>query len=207
MTLKKTDRRIIRTRRMIIDAFTLLMEEKGFEAITVSDLTEKADINRGTFYQHYKDKYDLMEQSEEEILEGLKKIVVTFWQNANYDHKKVMKVDDLLPLTIQLFEFIGENSNFIRVLLGPTGSPSFQNKLKHLIKDNLLQRFSQFLREDNMMVPPDYLLAYISSAHLGLIQHWLECGMNQSPEDVARILSQTAILGPVIVSGLQNDQG
>ncbi|TCZ78476.1 TetR/AcrR family transcriptional regulator [Paenibacillus albiflavus] len=203
MTLKKTDRRITRTRRMIIEAFTLLMEEKGFEAITVSDLTEKADINRGTFYQHYKDKYDLLEQSEKEIFEGLNKIVVTFWHHANYDVEKVMKVDDLLPLSIQLFEFIGENYQFMRVLLGPKGSPSFQNKLKHVIIDTLLHRFSPFLKEDHVMVPPDYLLAYISSAHLGLIQHWLESGMDRSPEEVARILSQTAIFGPVKVSGIQ----
>lgn len=206
MTLKKTDRRITRTRKMIMGAFIQLMEEKGFEAITVSDLTEKADINRGTFYQHYKDKYDLLEQSEEEIFEGLKKLVDTFWHNANYDYENEMKVDELLPLSIQLFEFIGENSNFMRILLGPKGNPSFQNKLKDLIKDNLLHKFSQFLKEDHVIVPPDYLLAYISSAHLGLIQHWLECGMDRSPEDVARILSQTAIFGPVKVSGLQNFQ-
>lgn len=178
----------------------------SFEAITVSDLTEKADINRGTFYQHYKDKYDLLKQSEEEIFEGLKKIVVTFWQNANYDYEKVIKVDDLLPLTIQLFEFIGENFKFMRILLGPKGNSSFQNRLKDVIKDNLLHRFTHFLKEENMMVPPDYLLAYISSAHLGLIQHWLECGMDRSPEDVARILSQTAIFGPVKISGIQNYQ-
>lgn len=202
MSLKKTDRRILRTRRMIMDAFTQLLEEKGFEAITVSDLTEKADINRGTFYQHYKDKYDLLEQSESEIFDGLEKIVINFWNNANYDSQKVIKIDDLLPLTIKLYEFMGENFIFMKVILGPNGNPSFQNRLKEVIKKNLLHRFSHFLKEENMMVPPDYLLAYVSSAHLGLIQHWLECGMDRPPEEVARILSQTVILGPVKVSGI-----
>lgn len=206
MTLKKTDRRIIRTRRMIMEAFTLLMEEKGFEAITVRDLTEKADINRGTFYQHYKDKYDLLEQSEKEIFEGLKQIVVTFWQNANND-VKIIKVDDLSPLIIQLFEFMGENYKLMKIFLGPNGNPSFQNQLKAVIKDNLLHRFAPFLVEKNMMVPSDYLLAYVSSAHLGVIQHWLECGMDRSPEDVARIISQTTVFGPVRVSGIENFQG
>ncbi|MFO1446113.1 TetR/AcrR family transcriptional regulator [Bacillus sp. Bva_UNVM-123] len=202
MTLKKTDRRILRTRRMIMDAFTQLLEEKGFEAITVSDLTEKADINRGTFYQHYKDKYDLLEQSENEIFDGLEKIVINFWNNANYDSQKVIKIDDLLPLTIKLYEFMGENFIFMKVILGPNGNPSFQNRLKEVIKKNLLHRFSHLLKEENMMVPSDYLLAYVSSAHLGLIQHWLECGMDRPPEEVARILSQTVILGPVKVSGI-----
>jgi AcrR family transcriptional regulator len=71
---KPTDRRIVRTKRLIRDALTELMEEKGFEGLTVRDLTEKADINRGTFYLHYQDKYDLLEKSEAEILTEIEKI-------------------------------------------------------------------------------------------------------------------------------------
>lgn len=64
MTIRSNEARVLQTKRMIRDALTLLMEEKGFEGITVRDLAEKAAINRGTFYLHYKDKYDLLEQSD-----------------------------------------------------------------------------------------------------------------------------------------------
>ncbi|MCY8607481.1 TetR family transcriptional regulator, partial [Bacillus sonorensis] len=71
---KQTDRRINRTKRMIRDALSELMEEKAFEEITVTDMTKKADINRGTFYLHYQDKYDLLDQSEEEIIDEIREI-------------------------------------------------------------------------------------------------------------------------------------
>jgi AcrR family transcriptional regulator len=56
------DRRIVKTKRLLENALVKLMIEKGFDKISIKDLTEEADINRGTFYLHYKDKYDLLEQ-------------------------------------------------------------------------------------------------------------------------------------------------
>ncbi|MFL6555361.1 MAG: TetR/AcrR family transcriptional regulator, partial [Bacillus sp. (in: firmicutes)] len=126
MAEKPTDRRIIRTKRLIRDALTELMEEKGFEGLTVRDLTEKADINRGTFYLHYHDKYDLLEQSEAEILNEIEKIA----QQINPTHFINFDSDnEPFPLIIKLFECFHENSSFMKVILGPKGDASFQGKL------------------------------------------------------------------------------
>lgn len=62
------DLRVVRTKALIIDALTELIDEKGFEAITVNDITTRANINRGTFYLHYQDKYDLMDKCQQEIM-------------------------------------------------------------------------------------------------------------------------------------------
>lgn len=61
------DRRIIKTRKEIINAFNTLLNEKSFSKITIAELAKKANINRGTFYLHYLDKYDLINQCEQEI--------------------------------------------------------------------------------------------------------------------------------------------
>ena len=61
MEIEKQDLRKIKTHRAIDQAFTKLIAEKGFEAITIKDISEAALINRGTFYMHYADKYDLLE--------------------------------------------------------------------------------------------------------------------------------------------------
>lgn len=74
---ESTDRRVVRTKAVIRDALTALIEEKGFEALTVKDITARANINRGTFYLHYRDKYDLLEQSEQELIEGMVAIIRT----------------------------------------------------------------------------------------------------------------------------------
>ncbi|GAJ16341.1 unnamed protein product, partial [marine sediment metagenome] len=64
------DLRVIRTKNSIRNALVELIEEKGFETITVKDITTKAKINRGTFYAHYQDKFDLMTKCQEEIMQG-----------------------------------------------------------------------------------------------------------------------------------------
>lgn len=206
MDEKKIDRRITRTKRMIRDAFTQLMEEKGFEAITVSDLTEKADINRGTFYLHYKDKYDLLEQSEKEVFVELDKIAEEAWKTINMDDIKNLKVGMPLPFVIKLFEYLEENSTFMNVILGANGDPSFQARLKEVIKKKMFDKFFQVANEENMMVPLDYLTAYVSSAHLGVIQHWLKVGMDRSPHEMASMLSQTTFWGPAKAAGLSFDK-
>ncbi|GAB7387704.1 TetR/AcrR family transcriptional regulator [Bacillaceae bacterium] len=61
MTIQKNDPRVLRTRQLLQDAFTSLMNEKDFKNITVRDITEKAKVNRATFYAHFKDKYELLD--------------------------------------------------------------------------------------------------------------------------------------------------
>lgn len=204
MSERSEDRRSIRTRRMIRDALTELMEEKGFEGITVRDLTAKADINRGTFYLHYHDKYDLLEQSENEVIREIEAIV--------QDSKKLILEDVLLyfgqdepfPFIIKLFEYFLENSSFIKVILGPNGNPAFQVKMKELIKKTFLNNILTKVKSEDMLVPTEYLIAYVSSAHLGVIQHWLETGMEKSPREIALILTRTTHLGPRQVAGIRN---
>jgi AcrR family transcriptional regulator len=199
MMSDRTDKRIVRTKRLLRDALTELMEEKGFEGITVRDLTEKAEINRGTFYLHYRDKYDLLEQSEEEILQAIEaislgidpKIALTYTNQA-----------EPFPVILKLFEFFQENASFMKVVLGPKGDPSFPVKLKGLIKKIFLQNVAQLLNPETMMVPVEFFLSYVTSAHLGVIQHWLENGMEKSPREMTLIAARLTLLGPGQVAGL-----
>ncbi|WHY76867.1 TetR/AcrR family transcriptional regulator [Neobacillus sp. WH10] len=199
MSERHADRRIIRTKRMIRDALTLLMEEKGFEAITVRDLTERADINRGTFYLHYEDKYDLLEQCEEEIINGINKLTLKINPEdaLSFDGQK-----EPFPFIVYLFEYLHENSSFMKAVLGPNGDASFQEKLKELIKRTFYQNILSKINQEDMLVPVDFLIAYVCSAHLGVIQHWLESGMEKSPREMALILARITLLGPRQVSGL-----
>ena len=68
MSETKTDPRIIRTRKLIMDSFIELSSKKEFKDITVKDITEKAMINRATFYYHFEDIYDLLEKALSEVL-------------------------------------------------------------------------------------------------------------------------------------------
>lgn len=195
------DRRVLRTKRVIRDALTALMEEKGFDGITVKDLTERADINRGTFYIHYRDKYDLLEQSEAEIIGAIESMAAEGFQNA-VQGKWINNngAIDPSPFVRKLFVYLQENAPFMRVILGAGGDPSFQKRLREVIRQRALPILTSSGGE--VLVPADYLTAYVSSAHLGVIQNWLDNGMDLPPEQMADILSKLTLLGPGHVAGI-----
>jgi AcrR family transcriptional regulator len=186
---------------MIRDAFMELMEEKGFEGITVNELTAKADINRGTFYLHYRDKHDLLEQSKDEIVKEINEIVKVVQRISPEEALNYNSQYEPFSFIVKLFECISENYSFIKVMLGPKGDPSFQVKLKEVLKENILKKLLHQSKKEEIMVPSDYLIAYVSSAYLGVIQHWLESGMKESSRDMALVLLKINVLGPGTVAG------
>lgn len=204
MADKTVDRRIVRTKRLIRDTFTELMGEKGFEGITIHELAAKADINRGTFYLHYKDKHDLLEQSQAQIISEINDILKTARQLSLEETLSHYSNLDPPPFVIDLFNYILENSSFMKVMLGPKGDPSFQVKMKEVLRKSMLVNMEEKLNKGQMRVPPGCLLAYVSSAYLGVIQYWLESGMKESPRKMALALLEITFLGPLTVSGFPN---
>ncbi|ASB88891.1 TetR/AcrR family transcriptional regulator C-terminal domain-containing protein [Bacillus sonorensis] len=198
---KQTDRRINRTKRMIRDALSELMEEKAFEEITVTDMTKKADINRGTFYLHYQDKYDLLDQSEEEIIDEIREIAKQSIESMGA--LKTPVIEAPLPFVVDIFEYFKENAVFLKAILGPKGTGSFPIKFKSVLSENLT-RIQQSIRT-NTLVPEEYLISYIVGAHISVLQQWLESGMKETPHEMALFLSKMTGMGPAFVAGLRKN--
>ncbi len=199
MVKASNDKRSLRTIKLIKNALSELIEEKGFNDISITDITKRADINRGTFYLHYTDKYDLLEKIENEVIQELSCNCETI-----RDIQSVASVSEPMPFIIKIFEHLKENAVFMRTILGPKGDPIFQQKLKKLIQSCLFED-NKILNKDNMLVPESYFIAYVLSAHLGVIQQWLESGMDKSPEEMALILSNMFLLGPYKSAGFTGD--
>lgn len=197
MVGKEPDLRVIRTQEAIKNALVELIEEKGFEAITVKDITTRAKINRGTFYSHYRDKYDLMTKCEEEVMNEM----------ADKILKNVPSIiENLTPFTILVpfFEYLNRNRCLMKALLGPKGDLSFQTKLKEfMLKALFKSNGNPLLKEKDLLVPPEYLVSYIGSAHIGVIQQWLNSGREESPQEIARIITTITINGPLFAAGLK----
>lgn len=197
------DLRIIRTRSWIRNALVELIEEKGFEAITVKDITTRAKINRGTFYAHYQDKYDLMTKSQEEIMYELSAIIK---RNLSATLAEIgTATPNLVPLStaVTIFEYLNDNSGFMKAVLGPKGDLTFQTKIKEFIWKTLFNNSADSLiQEEDLLVPGHYLTSYVASAHIGVIQEWLNRNTQESPQEMARILSTITMNGPVVAAGL-----
>lgn len=199
MTEQKKDRRVKRTKKMIRDALSELMKNKAFEEISVTDITKKADINRGTFYLHYEDKYDLLDQSEEEIIQEINKIAKRSIHSMDVLNQDV--IDHPLTFVVDIFQYIKENEVFMKAVLGPKGPGSFRIKFKSVLISNL-KRLKTAIRTDPI-VPEDYLISYITGAHISVMQQWLENGMKETPHDMALILSKITGMGPAYAAGLR----
>lgn len=203
MVKASNDRRSIRTKKMIRTALSQLIEEKGFSDISITDITKRADINRGTFYLHYSDKYDLLEKIENEVIQEL---LCNCKPKSDLEIQNIDFVSKPMPFMIKIFEYLKENAIFMKAILGPKGDLIFQSKLKELIQTCLFENITvKIFRKDTMLVPEPYFIAYILSAHLGVIQQWLESDMDKSPEDMALILSNMFLLGPFKSAGFSKE--
>ena len=103
------DRRVRRTRAQLRTAFTSLMAEKPINQITVRELADRADVNRGTFYTHYRDIYDMLEQVEQELLDELTAVL------DRYSAQELRR--GIRPVLEEVFCFVRENAALCTALL------------------------------------------------------------------------------------------
>ena len=120
------DLRIKRTRLFIINAFFDLIKEKGFDALTIGDLSERAMINRSTFYHHYKDKYDLAEKCLDERFNVLIRKMDRVQQEISTERQAFLNIFILLT-------HIEENADLYQLLFGRNGISIFISQLHSYI--------------------------------------------------------------------------
>lgn len=186
------DARIARTKRTLFDALITLMEEKGFDRIRVADLTDRAGFNRGTFYLHYKDKDDLREQGEAELLQGLAACIQPLSPHRLSAHLAMTEPE---PAMLDACRYLHEHANAFRVQLGPKGDPAFSARLKETLRQAVYERTLPLrAQQEQTLVPHDFLTAYLSSAQVGVLQHWLESGVKYSPHYMALLMTRMARL-------------
>ena len=194
-----TDLRIVRTKEFIQKALIELIEEKGFEAITVKDITTRAKINRGTFYAHYENKFDLMTKLEDEFMHHIAQIAK---QNIK-NNSDTAQVDLPMILETSVFEYLNESGDFLNAVLGPKGNITFQNRLKDFMLNIMFGEQNPLLKNEEILVSKQYLASYVASAHIGVIQRWLENGRKESPHEIARFLANLTINGAFHAAGLK----
>jgi AcrR family transcriptional regulator len=197
---KPIDRRIARTKIAIQEALIVLIEEKGFDAILVSDIAERANINRGTFYLHYQDKFDLLDKAQNEIIKNIIQVIISQTHHTlNIDDANCFEKP--LPVIVSLFEYFKENARLLHALLGLEGGVRFQSQIKKTFEDNIKVGFLTGMQEKDFLVPTDYLISYAMSAHIGILQNWLKKGCIESPSEMSIILSRLAWFGVIRSTG------
>ncbi len=186
------DRRILKTRSVIKKSLTSLMKEKPFDKITITDITDKANINRATFYLHYMDKYDLLEQSQNDILNEIREVLADAFKIFNPQSLPIQDATTIIPFLSCVYECIGKNSDFVKVILGGNGDLNFHLKFKSLIEE-FIKKISVIKTPDAFCIPLKYLIETATSMHIGIISRWLEDGMVETPYELACITSNIIV--------------
>jgi AcrR family transcriptional regulator len=190
------DRRSLRTKRMLREAFTQLIEERGLDGFSVGELTTRADINRGTFYAHYRDMSDLLTSFEDEIIEELQAFKPRI-QSVTLRELHVFNRKGIPPrVTVELFDLLREHGTLLRILLNPNGDAVFQARLRDRLCTDLVRSVLHDKYTSNPKPLTEYYVAYYASAALGLIQRWLERDMQETSEEMARIMLSIMMLRP-----------
>jgi len=175
---KKIDRRIMRTRQALRTALMQLIQEKGFDSISVEEITEKANLGRATFYLHYKDKEDLLLEEFRDIasdrVQLLSETPVSIWK-AKLDSLGLSDGDTLSMPLFMIFEHAAQNADLYRILLKHEGSLQIRAQLGGIA----IRAVSEIFEKNESLtneheVPVELVAAYFNGALEQSLKWWLE---------------------------------
>jgi AcrR family transcriptional regulator len=184
MTQPGNNLRVKRMQKLLRDALIDLIEERGFDALTVGELTERAMVSRAAFYRHYQDKYGLVEQIFEEAMQALYSAVEERRPHQHRQHPP--------EVWVMFFEHIAEYERLYRALLGSKGSPWFARKMRAALCDLVSMHGHGPGHGPGSSADP-FVLSFVetlvpdlvSTILVETITWWLEQGRPSTPREMA----------------------
>ena len=162
-----------KTEKRIETSLLQLMKEQTFETISIRQLIYLAEVNRSTFYRHYLDKYDLLKEIEDRLLDDLQSYYQEALESAClFKLEKDFKVEDYIHEKQNLFHFFEPYLEDLAILLGPNGSPTSSRRLQEVLREIFWQSIS--LGNPNLEeVEADLLLNHQVASFMGTLTYWL----------------------------------
>lgn len=172
------DRRIQKTKQSIMNAFIDLLAEKGFDKITINDIAERANINRGTVYLHYVDKFDLLDKCIETHVELLL-------------HHCANRSDTNLRASAfqSVFEYLERNFTIYKLLLSNEGFGFFRSRLYAIIAQTVTEVIG--VKSENKVLSHGVTTHFLTSGFIGVLEWWIN---NSMPCNVQEVTAQLLFL-------------
>ncbi|MGQ2376074.1 TetR family transcriptional regulator [Companilactobacillus zhachilii] len=186
----ETDLKVIQTEIKIQKAFIKLVNLNGFDKLSVKDLVTEAQINRGTFYLHYLDKYDLIEKYENEVLLQIEDIFEKYPKASSTD----IKNNKYNNAFFQLFKYLYSQRELAVVLMKSPDSVIIR-KAKLLIL-RIVHVGTMFKDK----VPTDFANEILSQGIIDFILYWLSQTHVKSPKDAYNIFLNSRALSPELLT-------
>ncbi|MBE6829517.1 MAG: TetR/AcrR family transcriptional regulator [Ruminococcaceae bacterium] len=161
-----------------MSTFIDLLAEKGFEKITINDIAERANINRGTVYLHYADKFDLLDKCIETYVELLLNHCANS-ADTNLDASAIQR----------MFEYLEKNFTIYKLLLSNEGSGFFRSRLYAIIAQTVTEVIG--IKSENHAFSNDVTTHFLTSGFIGVLEWWIN---NSMPCNVQEITEQLLFL-------------
>ena len=186
-----------KTEAKIKAAFTTLVKNKGFDAMTVSDLAREADINRGTFYMHYVDKFDLRDQLLDDVIADLAAILIP----ESDDDNEPLDVEDIIKSRnlVSAMRYLKRDYAFFDAISSSGNDMQLYERVKDVIKQLLLGQVSRLRKapDDTPGIPREYAMEILVSSTSSILWLWLRRGCQESPETISGVIERSKSIAPV----------
>jgi len=174
MTEKKVDRRIQRTRQLLQDALLALILEKGFEAVTVQDVIDRANVGRSTFYAHFQDKEDL-------LLSGFEHLRTEF---EKYLQSGSVTSDSPWALSLSMLQHAQSQRQLYKAFAGKQGGNIALAHVQKYLSAVLCDHLKKQLATRKKSPPPEIVAHYLASSFIALLSWWLDNDSAYSAEQM-----------------------
>jgi AcrR family transcriptional regulator len=190
MSQPKTDRRVRRTRAAIQHALTGLIIEKGYDAVTVTDIIDRADVGRSTFYTHFTDKRDVLDDSIAGLGEFLR---------AHRDTS-----GQLFGFSLAMFEHADEQRPLLQALLGRRGGTVLHDRIAEMLTDLVGEELAARTTGRKPAVPIDLVVAGVVGAYLALVARWADNDEVRTPQQMNAAFHRLVRPGVEAILGQQD---
>lgn len=157
--MTKVDRRILKSQEALKKAIIELMSEKNFDDITIQDLSDRANVSRGTIYLHYLDKYDLLDKLIEEHINELRSLC------------RSASELDFIEATLIWTEYLESNYSFFSMMHASKGAPYFRNRFLNFLVDEFRAEVN-VTKGINHGLNDEVIIRFIASAYAGVVEWW-----------------------------------
>lgn len=168
---KKIDLRVKRTNKLITQAFIKLLGSKTFDKITINDTSDEAMINRATFYSHFKDKFDLFENIIDKFLGDFADVLDT----ENLVEENAINVKKIEGALTKFYDFVNENPDLAKIFITHSNKEILSKRLLMILSERYSEIFDSLdVRNEDLKIPTDFVVSYITSIFIGTVNWWIE---------------------------------
>jgi AcrR family transcriptional regulator len=184
---RKEDRRVQRTRQLLRGALFALIQEKGFEALSVQDIIDRANVGRATFYAHFDNKGDLLVSGFDGLRASLK-------ERQRQALMRGRSIDEhVFAFSQEMFAHANEYRDVYRAMVGKHSGAMIQHLVHKLLVDLVRDDVKAMVSRGNDSIPTEAVVQFVAGGLFGLLGWWLDGKMRLSVEELNTLFRQLAI--------------